>query len=101
MKNYGAFTGHLIAMLPKNAFTWTSEAIAAFQKLEQVMSQTPVLALLDFSQTSIAKCDASNYDQSSSTRRAKPIAYFDCALAVHYHCLSAYERELIGLPKGI
>nr|XP_027067680.1 uncharacterized protein LOC113693323 [Coffea arabica] len=50
VKGYGLITKPLTELLRKDEFTWNQEAELAFQKLKQVMSSTPVLALPNFSE---------------------------------------------------
>ena len=48
----------LVALLKKDAFSWTPEATKAFEDLKQVMCRAPVLATPDFTKTFIVECDA-------------------------------------------
>jgi hypothetical protein len=43
----------------KGAFRWTGESQKAFDKLKEVMSACPVLALPNFTQPFVLECDAS------------------------------------------
>jgi hypothetical protein len=43
----------------KGAFHWTEESQQTFDKMKEVMSTCPVLALLDISQLFVLECDAS------------------------------------------
>lgn len=49
IKGYEGITAPLTKLLKKGGFGWNFETEEAFVKLKQVMSQPPVLALLDFS----------------------------------------------------
>jgi len=46
-------------LLKKNAFKWDEQEKKFFEKLNKVMSTTPVPETLDFSKPFIVKCDAS------------------------------------------
>jgi hypothetical protein len=59
IKGYGSIAAPLTAMLEKNSFCWTELAQEAFQALKIAVTQTPVLALPNFSQPFIIECDAS------------------------------------------
>jgi hypothetical protein len=59
VNNYGKIAKPLTPLLKKNSFTWTPAATQAFQTLKMAMCTTPVLALLDFTNTFVLECDAS------------------------------------------
>jgi hypothetical protein len=59
IRGYGSIAAPLTALLRHNSFTWTNSAHEAFQTLKRVVSQTPVLALPNFSQSFLIECDAS------------------------------------------
>jgi hypothetical protein len=46
--------------MKKGAFRWTKEAQKTFDRMKEVMSTCPVLALLDFTQPFLLECDASS-----------------------------------------
>ena len=49
----------LTDLTKKGAFHWTKESRQTFDKMKEVVSTCPVLALLDFSQPFVLECDAS------------------------------------------
>ena len=59
VKNYGKIATPLNALLKNNYFTWTPAAAQDFQTLKMTMCTTPVLALPNFTNTFVLKCDAS------------------------------------------
>eukprot|EP00253_Pinus_taeda_P019904 PITA_19904 len=59
VKNYGRIAAPLTTLLNKYAFSWTPEAINAFEHLKEAMCQAPVLATSDFTKPFIVECDAS------------------------------------------
>jgi hypothetical protein len=58
VKGFSQLTTPLTDLTKKGAFSWTDEAHATFEKMKQVMSLCPVLALPDFTQPFVLECDA-------------------------------------------
>eukprot|EP00253_Pinus_taeda_P001957 PITA_01957 len=58
VKNYGRIVAPLTKLLKKDAFSWTPEAMKAFEYLKEAMCQASVLATLNFTKTFIVECDA-------------------------------------------
>lgn len=85
-------------MLKRNSFRWSEEAMIAFQKPKQAMTQTPVLALPDFSKSFIIECDASGKGIGAVLmQEGRPIAFLSQALKGKALDLSTYEKELQAL----
>lgn len=49
INDYSGIAGPLTEKFRKNSFIWSEKSRKAFQQLKEVMTQPPVLALLDFS----------------------------------------------------
>jgi hypothetical protein len=49
----------LTDLTKKGAFHWTEESQKTFEKMKEVMSTCPVLALPDFSRPFVLECDTS------------------------------------------
>lgn len=93
---------HLIKLLKKEVFSWTSEVDFAFMSLKTALVSTPVLHLLDFTKPFTVDCDASGAGFGAVLHQVGgPIAFFSRAVAPHDVKLAAYERELIGLVKTV
>ena len=76
VKNYGRIVAPLMALLKKDAFSWTPEAMKAFEDLKQVMCIAPVLAPPDFTKTFIVECDAlGNGIDVILMQEGRPIAF--------------------------
>lgn len=59
IKDYGIVAAPLTSMLRRNSFSWNPESELAFERLKDALSNSPVLALPDFTATFIVECDAS------------------------------------------
>ena len=59
VKGFSQLAAPLTDLTKKGAFRWTEQAQGVFDRLKEVMSTCPVLALPDFSQPFVLECDAS------------------------------------------
>ena len=59
VKNYWRIVAPLTTLLKKDAFSWTLEAMKAFEHLKEAIHQEMVLAIPDFTKTFIVEWDAS------------------------------------------
>jgi len=98
VKEYGMIVAPLTALLRKEGFSWSVEAVAAFVALKTAITTAPILALPDFAKPFIMECDASTYGFSAVLLQDQhPIAFFSRPVVPQHRSLAAYERELIGL----
>jgi hypothetical protein len=58
VKNYGKNATPLMALLKKNAFTWTPTTNKSFQELKEAMCTTHILSLPDFTKTFVLEWDS-------------------------------------------
>ena len=61
IKGYRQIAFPLTALLKKAAFEWSDKAEKAFEELKAAVSQPPILALLDFTQSFVVECDACGF----------------------------------------
>lgn len=102
IQDYGVIAAPLTQLLKKAGFHWSEEAENAFISLKKSLSESPVLALPDFTKSFIIECDASGSGIGAVLlQQDHPIAFFSRQLAERHHKLVAYERELIGLAKAV
>lgn len=92
----------LTQLLKKKRFIWTETATNTFISLKKALSESPVLALPDFTKEFVVECDASGSGIGAVLQQeGHPIAFFICTLAARHVKLAAYEQELIGLAKAV
>lgn len=102
IQGYGVIAAPLTKLLRKIGFSWNEEAEEAFLALKKSLSESPVLALPDFTRDFIVECDASGSGIGAVLQQdGHPIAFYSRKLAERHMKLAAYERELIGLAKAI
>lgn len=85
---------------------WTEEADAAFKRVKQVLTSTPVLASPDFSKRFFLACDASDVGVGSvlfqeSDGVEHPIAYFSKSLNKSQRNYTTTEKELLSIVLSI
>jgi hypothetical protein len=102
IKNYGAITTPLTALLKKDAFKWSTEAEEAFWALQRVLTTTSILQLPDFNRDFIVECDASGTGLGAVLHQGGGlVAFFSHQLAPRHTKLAPYEQELIRLVQAV
>ena len=92
----------LTGLLKKNGFIWSSEAKQAFIKLNEVVTQPPVLKLHDFTHPITIECDASGKQIGAVLMQSgQPIVFLSKMLKGKALLLSMYERELLALVTAV
>ncbi|KAE8655124.1 hypothetical protein F3Y22_tig00117034pilonHSYRG00824 [Hibiscus syriacus] len=102
IKDYGTISKPLTQMLKKYSFTWSSEALHAFEDLKQAMCTAPVLALPDFGKQFYLETDGSSGGIGAVlTQEVRPIAYLSKGLSPRHAALSIYEREYLAILLAV
>ena len=99
---YAQLTFPLTELLKKNAYKVDWRGKISFEKLKRGMTQTPVLALPDFSKPFVVETDASNKGVGAVlTQNGHPIDSFSKKLGKELSLASAYIRELYAVTQAI
>ncbi|GKA80245.1 retrotransposon-related protein [Tanacetum coccineum] len=102
IKNYAWISKPLTNLLKKDTFVWGKEAQTAFLQLKEAMTQTPVLALPDYSKTFVVETDASGVGIGAVLQQeGHPIAYLSKTLAPKHQALSTYEKEFLAVLMAL
>lgn len=102
IKGYGGVATTLTKLLKKDELHWGLESEEAFLKLKELVTQLPILALLDFSQGFNIECDASGKAVGAVLmKKGHLIAFYSHALNSKALNLSTYEREFFALVLAI
>jgi hypothetical protein len=92
----------LTSLLKNNAFEWNLDVEITFQMLKKAVTQVPVLALPNFTQSFVIECDASGVSiRVVLMQNNQPIPFFSKALKGRAIHLSPYEKELFALVTTI
>lgn len=102
VRGYGMLSKPLTDLLKKGAFQWNEEADRAFNHLKQIMSETPVLRMPDFTKTFVVETDASKSGIGAVLmQEGRPIAFLSQALSPKNIGLSTYEKELMAVVLAV
>eukprot|EP00253_Pinus_taeda_P026790 PITA_26790 len=86
----------------KGAFSWSDTAQQAFDRLKEVMSSCPVLALPDFTQPFVLECDASGEGIDAVLMQGgHPIAFETRKLLPHERLYSIYNKEMLAIMHAL
>nr|GEY68775.1 gypsy/Ty3 retroelement polyprotein [Tanacetum cinerariifolium] len=98
VRHYALISKPLTRILKKNAFEWDEVAHIALTELKQVMTQAPVLALLNFQKTFVVEIDASSLGIGAVLQQeGYPIAYLSKILSPKHQSLSIYENDFFDV----
>ena len=93
MKGFSKLTSPLTDLTKKDYFQWDEEAENSFQKMKEVMSSCPILALPDFSKPFVVECDASCGGIGVVLKQGQqPIEFESRKLQPHGKMYSIYEK---------
>lgn len=103
VRQFGVICKPLTELLKKNAiFVWTSIHDESFNALKQALSQSPVLALPDFSLPFSIETDASGVGVGAVLmQNGHPLAFISKALGPKSQGLSTYEKEYLAILLAI
>lgn len=102
VRHYAQVAYPLTDLLKKNQFQWSQVAQDAFDSLKTLMTETPVLALPNFSKVFVVETDASNKGVGAVlSQDGHPLAYFSKKLTSHLAVASAYVRELYAVTQSV
>ena len=102
IKSYAVITTPLTNLLKKDKFLWGVDADEAFNKLKNVITQAPVLALPDFLKPFTLETDGSRIGVGVVLSQMQHlIAYFSKKLNFRKQKQSAYAREFFAITEAI
>lgn len=101
-RGYGQICRPLHDLLKKNSFQWTQMHTDAFNKLKEIMTTCPVLALPDFTKPFVLEADACGSGIGAVLMQAgRPIAYLSKSLGPKAAAQSVYEKEALAILEAL
>jgi hypothetical protein len=92
----------LTNLTKKGAFRWVEEAQKAFDRMKEVMSTCPVLALTNCSYPFVLECDASKEGIGAILmQNMHPIAFSSHKLGETERLLSIYDKEMLAIMHAL
>lgn len=103
IKGYGILTKPLTELLKKDVkYKWEQQEQTAFDAVKMALTQSPVLALPDFSKQFVVETDASDKGIGAVLmQQGHPIAFISKALGVKSQMLSTYEKEFMAILLAV
>ncbi len=100
--NYASIATSLIQAANEKILVWTDECQQAFNKIQHLLTNEPMLQLPDFERSFILESDASQYGAGSILSKVrqgiiKPVAYYSRSLSKPEKNYSKIERELLSI----
>ena len=92
----------LIDITKKGSFSWSEVAQQTFEKMKEVMSSCPVLALPDFSQSFVLECDDSREGIGAVLMQNNHPIAFESRKLKDYEChYSIYDKEMLSILHAL
>ncbi|XP_058757342.1 uncharacterized protein LOC131630580 [Vicia villosa] len=102
VRHYATLAAPLTDLLRFTKFTWSTEAESAFTNLKKIMTETPVLALPDFSKTFVVETDASAVAIGAVlSQSGHPLAFFSKKMCQRLQAASVYVREMYAIYEAV
>eukprot|EP00253_Pinus_taeda_P033610 PITA_33610 len=102
VKGFSQLVAPLTNLTRKEAFSWSDIAQRAFDRLKEVMSSYPVLALPNFRQRFVLECDASREGIGVVLMQGgHPIAFESRKLLLHERLYSIYDKEMLAIMHAL
>ena len=92
----------LTNLMKKWHFCWTKEAHRTFDKMKEVMSSFPILALPNFTHPFVLECDASGVGIGAVLMQQKhPIAYESREISSLERLYPIYDKEMFAIKHAL
>jgi hypothetical protein len=102
VRGFSQLGAPLTDLTKKGVFQWTEESQRTFEKMKEVMSTCPVLALPDFSQQFVLECDASGVGiRAVLMQGGHPIVFESRKLSESERLYSMYDKEMLAIMHAL
>jgi hypothetical protein len=102
VRGFSQLGAPLTDLTKKGAFHWTEESQQTFDKMKEVMSTCPVLALPDFSQPFVLECDGSGVGIGAVLMQGgHPIVFESRNLNESERLYPIYDKEMLAIMHAL
>ena len=102
VRGFSQLRAPLTDLTKKGAFSWSKGAQVVFEKLKEVMSSCPVLAMPDFTQPFVLECHASGKGIGAVLMQDHhPIAFESRKLKDYERLYSVYDKEMLAIMHAL
>jgi hypothetical protein len=102
VRGFSQLGAPLTNLTKKGAFHWTLESQQTFEKMKEVMSTCPTLALLNFSRPFFLDCDASGVGIGTILMQGgHPIVFESKKLNESEGLYSIYDKEMLAIMHAL
>lgn len=102
MRGFSQLIAPLTDLTKKGVFGWSEGAQVIFEKLKEVMSSCPVLAMPDFTQLFVLECNVSGEGIGAVLMQDHyPITFESRKLNDYEHLYSVYDKEMLAIMHAL
>jgi hypothetical protein len=102
VKGFSQLVAPLTNLTKKCAFRWTKEAQRTFDRMKEVMSTCPILALIYFTQPFVLECDVSgDWIRAVLMQKRHSIAYESRKITKSERLYSIHNKEMLAIMHAL